>query len=73
MYVIDPPELIVVPPVPATSKFNAPPDKVIALLILIFPPVLGTMPKAPELIVNAAELVSAIVSRSAASIEPAVE
>ena len=63
---------MVVPPLPTTSKSSVPPERVRALLIEIFPPVLGAIPKVPVLIEKAEAFASEMVSRSPVSIAPAV-
>ena len=63
---------ITAPPVPDTSKSKVPPATVSALLMVTLPPELEAIPKVPELIVNAAVLVNAIVKKSPTKTDPAV-
>ena len=63
---------MIVPPVPITSKLKTPPSNTNALLIIIFPPVLGDTPKVPEVSVNEVALFNLIVKKSADRMLPGV-
>ena len=72
LYLIDP-VAMEAPPVPGTSKLNVPPLKIIFLLMITLPPVLGSIPKKPEDIVKSVGPPAIlIVKKSADKILPAV-
>ena len=70
--VIAPVLFIIVPPVPATSNKSVPPASVIALLIVILPPVLAAIPNTPLNKVKALPLAIDTVNKSPLKILPFV-
>lgn len=74
LYVILPVPVMVVPPVPTTSKLSAPPDNIKSPLMFILPPVPGTIPKIlPVPIEKGTALLRLMVRFAADNMLPGVE